>query len=98
MQIFVMALIGGLASAMTSLVGRVLIALGIGFASYSGIDTLVSNLTQSIQGNLSGIPGSLWSWLALLKVQTSISIITSAFSTRVAMTALSGTVKRMIFK
>lgn len=98
MHVFAMALIGGLASAMGSLIGRAMLAIGIGFVSYTGVDLLVTNLTQAIQGNLSGIPASLWSWLALLKVQTSISIITSAFSTRVAMSALSGTVKRMVFK
>lgn len=98
MQILAAAIIGALASAMGSLIGRLLLALGIGFVSYTGVDTLVANLTSAIQGNLSGIPGSLWSWLGILKVQTSISILTSAFSTRVAMSALSGTVKRMVFK
>lgn len=92
------AIIGALAAAMTSLVGRVLLALGIGFVSYSGIDTLISNLTSAIQGNMTGIPASLWSWMAILKVQTSISIITSAFSTRVAMVAIGGTIKRAVFK
>ncbi|WP_439462631.1 DUF2523 family protein [Roseateles sp. NT4] len=38
MPLFLGALIGALISAAGTLVGRVLLSLGIGYASYSGID------------------------------------------------------------
>ncbi|TXI01952.1 MAG: DUF2523 domain-containing protein, partial [Rhizobium sp.] len=38
------ALIGLLAQAATALVGRILLALGIGFVSYVGIDALMAGI------------------------------------------------------
>lgn len=96
MQFIAAAIIGGLASAMGSLVGRLLLALGIGFVSYTGFDVLLGQLLEAMQTNIGSIPGTLWSWMALLKVQTSISIMSSALTTRLAMATVGGAVKRMI--
>ncbi|MDR2838399.1 MAG: DUF2523 domain-containing protein [Azonexus sp.] len=92
------ALVGALASAMVSLVGRVLLALGISFVAFSGMDTLLNSLLLMVKGNMSGVPSDLAAWFAVLKIQTSISILFSAITTRFALQAVGGVIKRVVFK
>jgi len=92
------SLLGALAMGMGSLVGRVLIALGISYVTYTGLDVLFSNLLNQMNSNLGALPSDLLGWMGILKIQTSISIITSAFSTRMAMAAVSGTIKKAVLK
>lgn len=91
-------IVGALAAGMTSLVGRVVLALGISYVSFQGLDILFSNLASAIQSNMGGIPAELSAWLGILKVQTSINIITTAFTTRLALSAIGGTIKRAVLK
>lgn len=92
------ALVGSLAAAMTSLVGRVLIALGISYFSFTGIDLLLTTLHNTINEQMGGLPPALTAWLGVLKVYTSISIITAAMTTRVAMQAIGGTIKKAVLR
>jgi len=92
------ALVGSLAAAMTSLVGRVLIALGISYFTFTGLDVLLSNLTAAINSRMDGLPSDLVAWLGVLKVQTSISILLAAFTTRLAMVAIGGTIKKAVLR
>lgn len=92
------AVVGGLAQAATSLVGRVVLALGITYVSYSGLSTLFGTLQSQISGQLGGLGGTLNGWLGVLQVQTSISILMSAFATRVTLAGLNGVIKKAILK
>jgi len=92
------AVVGGLAQAATSLVGRVVLALGISYVSYSGLDVLFSNLSLSISSNMGAVGGTLGAWMGVLKIYTSINIITSAFATRLALSAVNGTIKKAVLK
>lgn len=92
------AVIGGLAQAATSLVGRVLLALGVSYVSYTGLDVLFSNLQSSIAVNMGAVSGTLYAWMGILKIPTSINIITAAFTTRLTLGAVNGTIKKAILK
>jgi hypothetical protein len=92
------ALIGSLAAAASSLVGRVLIALGVSYLTFTGVDALLSNLTAAINSRMDGVPSDLAAWLGILKVQTSISILIAAFTTRLAMVAIGGTFKKAVLR
>ena len=48
MALFVPALMGALAAAMGSFIGRAIIALGIGFVTYKGIDLSIDAIKSSV--------------------------------------------------
>jgi hypothetical protein len=99
MPIVVAAIIGGLIEAAASMVGRVLIALGIGFVSYQGISTALDTLKTYAVNNLNALPAGIsWS-LHVFKVDTALSMIFSAIVARLVIMGLtSGTIKRMVHK
>lgn len=99
MPVFVAALIGGLVSAAGSFVGRVLIALGVGFVSYQGIDVALAFIkTQALQA-ITSLPIEIVQIISTLQVGTAINILASAYAARLVLGGLtSGTVKKMVFK
>jgi hypothetical protein len=80
---FLMPLLGGLLTICGSLVGRVLLALGIGYVTYTGFDLSISWLLNQIKSNISAMPSQIVSFLAWLWVDKAISIIFSAYSAAV---------------
>jgi Protein of unknown function (DUF2523) len=99
MPVFVAALIGGLVSAASSLVGRVLLALGIGYVAYTGISALLDWLKAEVMSELSGLPAQGITILTLLKVDVGISIIFSAYAARLILAGVtSGAITRMVIK
>lgn len=99
MQIFVAALIGALVSAAGSLIGRILIALGIGVVSYTGVSALLSSLRSEVQGYITGMPADILPILGALKLDVAVSIIFSAIAARFALQGLtSGAVKKFVLK
>jgi len=98
MPIFVAALIGGLIQAAVSMVGRVLIALGVGVVAYSGLTVLLSTLKAQVVSNLSSAT-AIMPYLSALKVDVAVSIIFSAVAARLVINGLtSGTLKRFVLK
>lgn len=99
MPVFIAALIGGLAQAAGSLVGRVLIALGIGFVTYTGFSAAVSVIDSLILSNINGLPLVIKQILGMAKIDTAIKMIMSAYSIRWAMSGLkNGNVTKMVSK
>lgn len=99
MPIFIAALLGGLATAMGSLVGRVLIALGIGYVTYSGLNVLLDWIKTEIFGQLMGINSDVLGIIGVLQVDTSVNIIFSAIATKFMISGISnGSVTRMVIK
>jgi hypothetical protein len=87
MQVIVAALIGGLISAASHLVGRVLIALGLSYVSYRGVDTLLGFIKQNVMDHLGQLGPDILQLVGVLQVGTCVSILSSAY---VASLALSG--------
>lgn len=99
MPVFIAALIGGLVSAAGSFVGRVLIALGVGFVSYQGIDVALTFIkTQALQA-ITSLPVEIVQIIGTLQVGSAINILASAYAARLVIGGLtSGAVKRMVLK
>ena len=96
---FIAALIGALIQAAGSLVGQVLIALGIGYVTFTGVDASLEWAKSAVVSGVQGLPASAVQVAGLLKVGVCISMLTSAVTARLTLMGLtSGTVKRMVQK
>ncbi|MCC6609254.1 MAG: DUF2523 domain-containing protein [Burkholderiales bacterium] len=99
MPLFLAALLGGLVQAASSIVGRVLIALGIGYVSYTGINALLGWIKSQVVSQLAGAPGTVVAIMGLLKIDVAVSIIFSALAARLVLQGLtSDKVTKMVIK
>lgn len=96
------ALGGILLNLVGSILGRVLIGLGIGFAAYQGINVGTDFLVLQIKNNISGMPAEIVSLLSWLWVDKAISMLFSAYAVALSFKlgegAVSGVVKKMVRK
>jgi hypothetical protein len=87
-----MSLLGGLLTIAGSMVGRVLIALGMGYVTYSGFDVAVSWLLDQIKTNLGAMPADIVAFLSYLWVDKAIGLLFSAYGAALAV-KLAGSTK-----
>ncbi|MBS1771202.1 MAG: DUF2523 domain-containing protein [Acidobacteria bacterium] len=99
MPVFIAALGGMFINIVGTLAGRVLVALGIGVITYTGVATTLDWLKAGALSSLSGMPAEAVQLAGFLKVGTCISIVTSAMAARALIDGLSGdTFKRWVLK
>ena len=99
MPLFLASLLGGLVTVAGSIVGRVLIALSIGYVSYSGLSALLDALKGQVIGYLTGAPAQVVAIMGLLKVDVALSVIFSAYAARLILAGLtSDKITRMVVK
>ena len=99
MPAFIAMILGGLLTIVGSMVGRVLVSLGIGVVTYTGMSVLLNWLKAMSISYLSAVPGEVLGILGLLKVGVVISIIMSAVAAKLVLSGLtSGTVKKWVIK
>lgn len=98
MPFLIAAFLGALASSMGSLVGRAMIALGVGFVTYKGIDLGIEALQQSVESSVKGLPVQALQLAGYLWVDKALSVIFSGVGVALTMRALGGSVKRMVLK
>lgn len=67
------------------LVKKVLVALGIGVASYAALNALFAQVQAQVVASYGAMPATILQLLALGGMPTAIGIILSAMSARVAM-------------
>lgn len=91
MQFLVAGLIGGFLQVAGSMVGRVLLALGISFVVYSGIDLAMTYLVDNIKSNMSAMPVDILNFLAWLWVDKALSLMFSAYTAAAALKMAGGT-------
>lgn len=91
MPAFLYSLLGGFLSIAGSMVGRVLIALGISYVTYSGFDLSVSWLLAQIKSNFDGMGADTVAFLAWLWVDKAIGMIFSAYSAALVIKMAGGT-------
>lgn len=97
--LLVPALIGGLIQALGTIVGRILISLGVGFVAYTGISAGIDYLKAQVVARLGGLPADIVTILSLGEIDTAISITFSAIAVRLLIQGISGgTFKRMVWK
>jgi len=95
---FIPALVGALAGVMASLVGRAIIALGVGFITYKGLGATVAWLHGRVVGSLQGLPADMVGLLGFLGLDQALSIIMSAVTTAISIRLIAGSFKKMILK
>lgn len=99
MPAFIAALMGALIQIVGSLVGRVLVALGLSAVTYTGMSVTLNWLKSQAVTAALGLPADVIGMLSIMKVGASISIIFSAMLARLVVTGLSGdTVKKWVLK
>lgn len=91
------SVVGGLAHAVGSLVGRVLVSLGVGFVVYNGADTMLDFVRTNVLNQLQMLPPELFTVLSLLQVPAVINVYFSAWTASLAITGLqSGSFVKMV--
>jgi len=95
MPFLVAALLGGLSSVMGSLVGRALLALGMSFVTYKGVNVGTDFLVQSMKTSFGSLGGEAGSFVQWLWVDRALSMIVSSFGTAVAIKGLAGSVTKL---
>jgi hypothetical protein len=92
-------ILGGLLTICSSLVGRVLLALGMGFVTYSGFDVGVQWLLDQIKADIGQMGADTVSFFAFLYVDKAIGLIFSAYSAALVIKmAGSTTVTKLVTK
>lgn len=99
MPIFIAAIGGMLINVAGTIVGRVLIALGIGVVTYTGISASLTFLKQQAIASFFSLPGEILAIVGAMKVGVAISIVSSALVARMVLNGLTGdTMKRLVYK
>ncbi|MDB6020238.1 MAG: putative minor coat protein [Pedosphaera sp.] len=99
MPILVAILIGALSEAAAYIVGRVLIALSIGFVTFTGVNAALGFIKTQAQASMSTLSPTILGFVGLLKIGTVFSIIISALVIRATLKGLkSGSFKKMVTK
>lgn len=93
-------LLGGLIQIAGSLLGRVLLGLGLGFVEYQGINLLIDSAKNSALGMFGSVGGSIiGEWAGFFLLDQHVSIILSAIGVKVVLHGLGGaSVKRLAYK
>ena len=100
MPMIVSWILGGLLQIASSLVGRVLLALGFGFVEYAGFSALIDNVKQQASSLIGALgSSSLAEWAGFFRIDVHLSIVLSAIGVKVMLNALSGDkVRRLVQK
>ncbi|WP_406625085.1 DUF2523 domain-containing protein [Acidovorax sp. SDU_ACID1] len=97
MPVFIAAIGGMLINLVGTLAGRVLIALGIGVATFTGVNASLTWLKDQAVSSIASLPPEVMGMLGTMKVGVAISIVTSAITARLILNGLSGdTFKRWV--
>lgn len=99
MPYLVGALLSGLIQIVGTLVGRVLVSLGLGLVTYTGVSASLNYLKSSAVSAALGLGPDVVGMLSILKVGVSINVIFSAMLARLVIQGLQGdTLKKWVTK
>ena len=99
MPLLLAALLGGLVQAAGTLVGRVLISLGIGYVAFTGVDASITWAKNQFLSGVSGLSADAIGLASTLKVGVCVSMLLSALTARLTLNGLtSGTIRKMVQK
>lgn len=96
--LFIPALVGALAGAMGSFIGRAIIALGIGTITYTGLSVAIASFKTSVITSVSSLPSDAVALVGYLWVDKALSIIFSAVVIALSMRLIGGSLKKMVIK
>jgi len=99
MPVFIAALVGGLVQAAGTLVGKVLISLGMGYVTYTGLDAGLTWVTAQIASGFGALGSATVQTLSAARVGVAVNIVLSAVAARLLLNGLTnGAVKRLMVR
>jgi len=99
MPLWVASILGGLIEVVGTLVGKVLVSLGMGFTVFTGAQALLDFARAEFLSGIGGLPADAIAMAGILKIGVCVSMILSAFSARLLLMGLTGgTLKRLTVK
>lgn len=99
MPAFVYALLVGFASVVSSVAFQVLIALGIGFVTFTGISVGLTSLHDFAVSQWTALPVAVLQVLGLVKVDQALNLIISAAAARFTLQGLTGGgIRKLVWK
>jgi hypothetical protein len=99
MPLFIAALWGAVVPMLGTLVGRVLVSLGIGYVTYTGIDASLMWAKAQFLSSLAGAPAAAVGLASTMKVGVCVSMLLSAVAARLVLAGLtSGALTKMVTK
>lgn len=96
LAVFIPALLGGLAQIMGSLVGRVLLALGISYVTYKGASTSIDYVASYVRSALGSGPSVVTALLSFLWVDKAVSVTFASYVAAVSIKSIGGAVTRTV--
>lgn len=96
--LFLPALIGALAGAMGTFIGRAVIALGIGFVTYKGIDLGIGALKTMAMDGVKGLPADALQLVGYLWLDKAMTVVFSSVVVALAMRTMGGSLKKAVVK
>lgn len=96
--LFLPALIGALAGAMGTFIGRAVIALGVGFVTYKGIDLGIGVLKTMAMDGVKGLPADALQLVGYLWLDKAMTVIFSAVVVALTMRTVGGSLKKAVVK
>ncbi len=93
------AVLGWLIEIAGTLVGKVLLSLGISYLSYKGLDAMVVAGKAQFMQSMGGLGATTVGLLGIMKVDVAVNMICSAIVGRLTLAGLtSGALKKMVIK
>jgi hypothetical protein len=89
---------GMLLSIIGPLVGRVLLALGLGYVTYKGVDVSTAFLMDQVKSNMGALPSTVVNFLAYCWVDKAIGMIASTWAACMAFSGLTGAITKLRMK
>lgn len=79
---------------------KILLAFGVGFVTYYGVDQLMSYATANMSGYISGLPSDALSILGLGGIDKLLNLVLSGYAAKAVLVGLTGagTLKKAIFR
>jgi hypothetical protein len=88
-----------LAPLLTSLFFQLLLAVGVGVATYAGISTALTSLHSFFTSQYGGLPANVVAILGLARVDQAANLLLSAVTMRFTLAGLtSGTMRRFVMR
>lgn len=97
MPALIAMLVGWLISLVPALIAKIIIALGIGVVSYTGINLIVTGLTSAVMSAWGGVTGDVAAFCGLLQLDVCASLSLSAVAMRVALQTVNGVINKISF-
>lgn len=99
MPAILIALAGMLTQLCASMVGRVLLAIGVSFVTYKGLDVAFSHLRELVMGQMSGLGARVIVMASAAGVWDAIDMIFAAITARLTISGIrNGSFTRMLYK